>query len=237
METFIWTGFTLGLLGSFHCLGMCGPLVLAVPHISNSKAGIAVDGLIYNVGRVITYTFMGLILGALGVSFRLAGFQDYLSIVIGVIMLLFLIIPKKYYSFLNDINKISKLINQIKLQFKRVLQNKSRISLLVIGILNGFLPCGLVYIALAGALASADLLTGSLSMAAFGIGTIPMLAVVYFSKNLISQNIRYKINKLIPYAIGLVAVILILRGLSLGIPYISPILPETVVSEGGSCCH
>ncbi len=237
MDTFVWTGFTIGILGSFHCLGMCGPLVMAVPHISDSKGAIALDGILYNFGRTISYTLMGLVLGLLGVSVRLAGFQDYLSIGLGIIMLLLLFIPKKYYAFVNDTKGINKVIVRIKMQFRNLLERKSRLTLLFIGMLNGFLPCGLVYIALAGSLASADILNSSLFMFAFGIGTIPMLAVVYFSKNLITPNFRIKINKAIPYAIGIVAVLLILRGLNLGIPFISPILPDTVISEGGSCCH
>jgi len=237
MDIFIWTGFTIGILGSFHCLGMCGPLVLAIPHISNSKFGIFTDGLIYNFGRAITYSFMGLILGLVGVSVKLAGFQDYLSIILGILMVSYIFIPKKYISILTGQPEVSSIIGKIKIQFKNLLARKNRFTLLFIGILNGFLPCGLVYIALAGSLAAADTLYSTLYMFAFGIGTLPMLAVVYFSKNLITSNIRIKINKLIPYAIGVVGILLILRGLNLGIPYISPVLPETVISEGGSCCH
>ncbi len=236
MDYFIWTGFTIGLFGSFHCLGMCGPLVLAIPHISESKGGIAIDGLIYNFGRAITYTFMGLILGLLGLSAQFAGIQDYVSIVLGVIMLLTLVVPKKYYSFVNDTKSINQFIVRIKKQLRNVLEKKSRFSLLIIGVLNGFLPCGLVYVALAGSLAMGDVLSSSLYMFAFGLGTIPMLAVLYFSKNMISGKFRAKINKFIPYAIAIVAIILILRGLNLGIPFISPPESKTVITNTKGCC-
>ncbi len=237
MELFIWTGFSIGILGSFHCLGMCGPLALAIPHISISKSGIIADGIIYNLGRAITYSLMGLILGLLGVSIKLAGFQDYLSIILGILMVSYLFIPKKYISILSGKTEVSSLIGRIKQQFKSLLFKKNRFTLLLIGILNGFLPCGLVYIALAGSLAAADTLYSTLYMFAFGIGTIPMLVIVYSTKNLLTASMRVKINKLIPYVVAFVGILLILRGLNLGIPYISPILPETVVSEGGSCCH
>lgn len=236
MDLFILTGFTIGLFGSFHCLGMCGPLVLAIPHISESKGGIALDGLIYNFGRAITYTMMGLILGLLGLSVQFAGIQDYVSIGLGAIMLLALIVPKKYYSFVNDTQNVNKFISKIKKQLKNVFEKKSRFSLLIIGILNGFLPCGLVYVALAGSLAIGDVVSSSLYMFAFGLGTIPMLAVLYFSKNMISGKFRAKINKFIPYAIAIVAIILILRGLNLGIPLISPPESKTKITNTQGCC-
>lgn len=236
MDLFIWTGFTIGLFGSMHCLGMCGPLVLAIPHISETKAGIAIDGLIYNLGRTITYTTMGLILGLLGLSAQFAGIQDYVSIALGVIMLLTLVIPKKYYSFVNDTKSINKFVIRIKKQLKNVLENKSRFSLIIIGILNGLLPCGLVYVALAGSLAMGDVVSSAIYMFAFGLGTLPMLAVLYFSKNMISGKFRAKINKFIPYAIAIVAIILILRGLNLGIPLISPDESKTKISNTQGCC-
>lgn len=236
MDIFLWTGFTFGILGSLHCLGMCGPIMLAVPHISSNKTSILFDGIIYNFGRSLTYAFMGLILGMLGVSLRLAGWQDYISIAMGVILILFVIIPKRYYSFLYTAPNSGRIISNIKKHFRNLIQTKSRFSIFFIGILNGFLPCGLVYVALAASIAATDLLTSSLYMFVFGIGTMPMLVAIYFSKNLISVDIRNKLNKLVPYAIVLVGVILILRGMNLGIPFISPILPETVI-EKGSCCH
>jgi hypothetical protein len=237
MEIQIWTAFTLGILGSFHCLGMCGPITLAIPHLSDNKLGIFLDSLLYNFGRILTYSLMGLVLGLVGVSFRIAGFQDYLSISLGIIILIFLIIPKKYYSSLTDTRFINKFVFEFKKRFQNFLKSKSRLSLFILGFLNGLLPCGLVYIALAGALATARAFEGSLYMTFFGLGTLPMMATVYFSKNIIPNKVRFKINKLIPYAVGLVAVLLILRGLNLGIPYISPKPMYDVISGGGSCCH
>jgi sulfite exporter TauE/SafE len=237
MDIQIWTAFTLGILGSFHCLGMCGPIALSIPHLSENKLGVFLDSLLYNFGRILTYSLMGLVLGLIGVSFRIAGFQDYLSISLGIIILLFLIMPKKYYSSLTDTRFINKFVFEFKKRFQSFLKTKSRLSLFILGFLNGLLPCGLVYIALAGALATAKAFEGSLYMAFFGLGTLPMIAAVYFSKNIIPAKVRFKINKLIPYAVGLVAVLLILRGMSLGIPYISPQLPESIMVGGGSCCH
>ncbi|HRP01521.1 MAG TPA: sulfite exporter TauE/SafE family protein [Candidatus Kapabacteria bacterium] len=237
MDFFIWTGFTLGIFGSLHCLGMCGPLVLAIPIISKTKFGIALDGIIYNLGRTLTYTFMGFLLGVLGVSVKFAGIQDYVSITLGVLLLLSLVVPRKYYKSLDSKKSINKIVINIKKQFKSLIETRSRFSLLFIGVLNGFLPCGLVYAALAGSLAMNDLASSSLYMFAFGLGTIPMLATVYFTKNLFTPKLRANLNKLIPYTIAVVAVILILRGLNLGIPYISPTPQSLEITNSGACCH
>jgi hypothetical protein len=235
--TIIGAGFMLGVLGSMHCIGMCGPIALAIPHKGTTKFSIFSEGFIYNFGRVITYSIMGLILGLAGSSFKLGGFQEQLSLVVGTIILLGVIIPKKYYSRLNDTKKISFFVSRIKLKFQKLLKSKSLISLLFIGILNGLLPCGLVYIALAGSFAAGDIVTSTFYMTAFGFGTLPIMAAIFISKNLISLNIRQKINRLIPYGVALVAILMILRGLALDIPYISPVLPETVLSGEASCCH
>jgi sulfite exporter TauE/SafE len=103
----------------------------------------------------------------------------------------------------------------------------------LIGILNGFLPCGLVYVALAGAIASGDAISGAAVMILFGLGTIPaMFAASVFGK-FINIGIRTKLRKAVPALAILLAAVFILRGLNLGIPYLSPRLnaPTNVSSE------
>ncbi|HOW32340.1 MAG TPA: sulfite exporter TauE/SafE family protein, partial [Bacteroidales bacterium] len=95
-------------------------------------------------------------------------------------------------------------------------------SLFLIGLLNGLLPCGLVYIAIAGSIGSGSALMGAIYMALFGLGTMPMLLAINLSGGFISTSLRKKINKLIPILVIIVGILFILRGLSLGIPYISP---------------
>ncbi len=233
----ISAGFVLGILGSFHCLGMCGPIAIAIPHRSSSRLGILLESLVYNFGRVITYSVMGLLLGFVGTPLRLAGIQEYVAVATGILMLLFLIIPRKYYQGRGNIKFVNSFVMSFKRKFNEFFNSKSMFSLLIFGFLNGLLPCGLVYIALAGSFASTDLLTSTLYMSAFGIGTVPMLALLYFTKNMLTLNLRKKLTKLIPYGVALVAILMILRGLSLGIPLISPQLPDKVVSEAPSCCH
>ncbi|GAB1370830.1 sulfite exporter TauE/SafE family protein [Candidatus Kapaibacterium sp.] len=233
----ISAGFVLGILGSFHCLGMCGPIAIAIPHRSSSRLGILLESLVYNFGRVITYSVLGILLGFVGTPLRLAGIQEYVAVATGILMLLFLIIPRKYYQGRGNIKFVNSFVMSFKRKFNEFFNSKSMFSLLIFGFLNGLLPCGLVYIALAGSFASTDLLTSTLYMSAFGIGTVPMLALLYFTKNMLTLNLRKKLTKLIPYGVALVAILMILRGLSLGIPLISPQLPDKVVSEAPSCCH
>lgn len=233
----ISAGFVIGILGSFHCLGMCGPIAIAIPHRSQNKWGVAGESIVYNFGRVVTYTVLGILLGFVGAPLRLAGFQEYVSIATGVLMLLFLIIPRKYYQGVNDIRFIGKFVSKLKSKFQEFFKLKGILSLFILGILNGLLPCGLVYIALAGAFASGSVLSSGLYMAAFGVGTVPMMATLYFSKNMLTIKLRKKLTKAIPYGVAIVAVLMIMRGMSLGIPYISPKLPVQVMSEKPACCH
>lgn len=233
----ISAGFVLGILGSFHCLGMCGPIAIAIPHRSTTKLSVAAESLVYNFGRVVTYTLMGLLLGMFGAPLRLAGFQEYVSIATGVVMLLILIIPRKYYQGINDYRILNRLVSKLKNKFQQFFKSKSILSLFTLGLLNGLLPCGLVYIALAGSFASGGVVESGLYMAAFGFGTVPMMAALYFSKNLLSINFRTKLTKSIPYGVAVVAILMILRGMSLGIPLISPQLPDKVLSEAPACCH
>ncbi len=95
-------------------------------------------------------------------------------------------------------------------------------SLFFIGMLNGLLPCGLVYMAIAGAIGTGGVAEGSLYMILFGLGTIPMLLSISLAGNIMSIAVRKRINKLIPVLVVIVGVLFILRGLSLGIPYLSP---------------
>ena len=140
----------------------------------------------------------------------------------GSIMVLSVLFPslfKKQY----DLNKSAfSIFTKLKNALQRLFTVRSFGALFWIGILNGFLPCGLVYIAIAGAIGTQSLVQGILFMVLFGLGTIPMLLVVSILGNLISISLRNKINKLIPYVIVFVGIVFILRGLNLGIPFLSP---------------
>jgi len=228
------TAFLMGMIGSFHCVGMCGPLALSLPlhGLSTSKRLIRV--MLYNFGRVISYSFFGLLIGLFGKTLRLAGFQQWLSIIAGITILFYLLYMK--FNVLGSLKYFNTFFEVIRKKLGELYFRKSLNTILLIGILNGFLPCGFVYLAFAGAIATGDLAGSTLFMAAFGLGTIPMMWSVSFMGNYLGVSLSRKIKKIYPYAMLLISCLLIIRGLSLGIPYLSP----TVEVNNGvihSCCH
>ncbi|NUM81479.1 sulfite exporter TauE/SafE family protein [bacterium] len=233
----LFAGFFLGVLGSFHCAGMCGPLVLALPHGTQTRWAILIEGLMYNAGKTLTYAMMGLVAGGLGATIRLAGYQQILSVVVGSLLLIVIVLPKRFYeSFLFPSGRNGG-FQQFKNFFRLLWKRPSYGSFFIIGLLNGFLPCGLVYMALAGAIVTAGAWNGFVYMAFFGLGTLPMLMIIYAARQTIGVNLRRKLVRLIPVGMAVVAILLILRGLSLGIPYVSPKTPVETTSHTPSCCE
>lgn len=217
----ILTALVLGFAGSLHCIGMCGPIVLALPEKENASRISYITGrLFYNSGRTLTYILMGLIIGAIGHVISLAGFQASLSIILGIIIIasLFLPLNKTLDFFANNTlwrNTLGKLFRK-----------KSFSALTGIGILNGFLPCGLVYTALAGAAAGGDVLYGGIYMLLFGLGTIPALVALSVIGKQTKINLHGLLKKALPALALILGCLLILRGLSLGIPFVSPDLSK-----------
>jgi uncharacterized protein len=229
----ILTGLSIGFLGSFHCIGMCGPIALALPVHTYTGIQKYTGIFLYNFGRAITYSVLGLAFGFLGNQFRLWGLQQVISIGAGVLILVFIL---SNFSFSSRIPLLARLNLSVQQGLGRLLKTSDKpISLLPIGMLNGLLPCGLVYVAIAAALATMDTLEGVMLMFSFGLGTLPVMAGLMSFGHLISINIRQKINRAVPYFVGVMAVMLILRGMNLGIPYLSPKLEKD--STEVSCCH
>ena len=231
-----WTAITLGFLGSFHCVGMCGPIALALPLNQKSLLSKVTGVLLYNLGRMVTYAFLGGIFGLAGQSFVIAGYQQLLSITLGVAILIMVSLPNKIASRFRITFIIYYFVGKIKQRLGKMFQKKTYSSLFFIGTLNGLLPCGLVYIGIAGAIATESSLHGSIFMAMFGLGTLPAMIVLSLLGNTISINFRSKIRKVIPLFVVAMALLLILRGMNLGIPYISPQMSSTKV-ECSKCCH
>lgn len=231
----IWTGFLVGLFGSLHCIGMCGPIVLALPVIGDSQLKILAGRVLYNLGRICTYTLMGALFGLFGSRLVLFGLQQDLSIAFGVIILVYVLTPRKIKSRVANTFIYRETTNFIKSKFSLMISKKSNSSLFTIGMLNGLLPCGFVYVGIAGAVSTVNWLSGALYMAMFGLGTFPvMLATAMFGK-IINVNFKRKVNKLIPVFAVLLALIFILRGLNLGIPYLSPKFQKAVIEQPESC--
>jgi uncharacterized protein len=223
------TAFVLGLFGSLHCAGMCGPLALALPQAGNTAPAYATGRLVYNVGRVITYCLLGVIFGLVGKTLLMAGIQRWVSIALGVLLLVGLFASRKLALW----HPVAALVNRLKSGMPAMLKKRSVSALLSLGLLNGLLPCGLVYVAGAGATATGGIVSGAFYMAAFGAGTIPMMLAISLSGKLVPFSLRLKLLKAVPVAIILLATLLILRGMELGIPYVSPVLS----GDAPGFCH
>ena len=221
MPQLILAAFTMGLLGSFHCVGMCGPLALSMPLKDDSVWSKFSGGLLYNAGRIVTYSLFGLLFGVIGKSVALFGFQQWLSIILGVLIIFIIILPKRLSSFNNN-NFVLNYFGKLRSSLGKLFSQKNYSSLFSIGLLNGLLPCGLVYMAAAGAVATGDIVNSISFMAFFGLGTLPMMWSIAFFGNYVGIGLRQKIRKAYPYMLMLMACLLILRGMGLGIPYVSP---------------
>ena len=232
----LWSAFLIGLFGSFHCIGMCGPIALALP-VQNNRLNLIVGRLLYNIGRAITYAAFGLVFGLIGQSLSLVGFQQSVSIFAGVLILLMVLLPSKISQKIYLLKPAYGFTNFLKRKFGALLKKKSVTSTFLIGLLNGFLPCGLVYIAVAGAIAAGSSLGGAAYMFVFGIGTLPIMLAVSLAGNFISLNVRKRINKMIPAFMIVLAFLFILRGMNLGIPYVSPKLQQTEITDESVMCH
>lgn len=234
----LWTAFIIGLAGSLHCIGMCGPIAIALPLRDESKYRLLIGRLLYNSGRIITYALLGMIFGFIGSGFFIGGYQQILSIALGLLMLLTLFLPSKYAAYLTGARLHEKMTGKIRGLWRKLMRKNSVGSLFLIGLLNGFLPCGLVYIAIAGSISTGTAWGGALYMALFGLGTFPVMLVMSLVGQILSFKMKLHLRKLLPVGVIILASLFILRGLSLGIPYISPKIEKQASGQTTvDCCH
>jgi len=216
------TGIVFGLAGSMHCIGMCGPIVLALPVGERSLSQFTISRFIYHFGRVLTYAIMGIVAGTLGGRLLLPLFQQNLSIVAGAVIILSLVVRRFRGRLAVNTPAIGRLAQELQRIIGDLLRERSLPSLFALGMANGLLPCGLVYVAMTAAAVTANPVGGSLFMIGFGLGTVPAMVGFSFFPRLASVQLRSKINALLPAFTLLVGILLIVRGLNLGIPFISP---------------
>lgn len=219
---------SLGLVGSLHCAAMCGPLQLALPMPAGGPSRVIGGRVVYQLGRIATYCLLGVIAGLVGKSVVLAGFQRWLSILLGAAILGGFLISKRVALSA----PVVKGVIRLKAAMAAQLQQRNFRALACLGMLNGLLPCGLVYVAMAGAVSRGTLISGVLFMAAFGLGTTPTMLAISLSGKILPQPVRLKLRAAIPAGVLVLAALLILRGMSLGIPYVSPDLSSALPS----CC-
>lgn len=224
-----WTSACLlGFLGSFHCAVMCGPIVLACTSTKRFNTTFFIKQLVYNSGRISTYIVIGSLIGLLGKGLYLAGVQQFVSVLSGVLLAVLYFVHKVF----RHTPKFNLMINQLTSVLRRsiapYIKSSSPFSKFMTGAINGLLPCGLVYVAAAGALATGGLFYGGIYMLCFGLGTLPMMMFIGVTSKILSISIRQKINKAIPLLVVSMALLMVVRGMNLGIKYISP---QIVVEE------
>jgi sulfite exporter TauE/SafE len=216
------TAFILGLISSLHCMGMCGPIAMMLPLDQNNPAKKVLQLMCYHIGRVMAYASLGLVFGILGRGLFLAGFQQNLSILMGVMMILFVLIPEKILAQYNFSKPVFQIISKVKAALGAQFKKKSYRALFTIGLLNGFLPCGLVYVALFGAIVMQEVHWSVVYMVLYGLGTIPMMSLVVYVANVLTVPVRTSIQKVIPIVIIGIGILFVLRGMGLDIPMVSP---------------
>ncbi|PHN03852.1 sulfite exporter TauE/SafE family protein [Flavilitoribacter nigricans] len=215
---FYWAAFSMGLLGSLHCAGMCAPIALSLPYPEDTRWGRLKSILLYNLGRLITYSLIGLIFGLLGKGLFLAGWQRVVSIGMGIFLLLVsfsLINPER--TLLSN-SFLSGAYLRLRQQLGKRLQQHGNRSIFWVGLLNGILPCGLVYLAIIGALTAEHVWQGMFYMASFGLGTFPLMIAVVWSGLWLKPGIRSVFTRFYPIVLFALAILLIWRGLLLQIP-------------------
>ena len=230
----IGSAFVMGLAGSLHCIGMCGPLALALPVSHKNDLSRITGGLLYNSGRIFSYSLLGLLFGTLGNFLVAAKWQSGLSITLGILILIYLLLPKRWLHYPAK-NSFSKPFIFLRQQLGNLFQAKRTSSIFFIGVLNGFLPCGLIYLALASSVVAGNSLSGGIFMLFFGLGTLPMMFSAVLMGNYLSQSLRQRIRGSIPFLLLFMAVLLILRGMNLGIPFISPGINDEHQSHVAGC--
>lgn len=233
LQLFI-TGFVLGAVSSFHCVGMCGPIALSLPvhylPATKKAAGIV----LYNLGRVSTYALLGLIFGFAGRQLYLGGLQQGFSIVMGSLLLLFFIAALMHKTLFR-IRWVDRLTAKLQAFIAKYMRQKKLYGMFVLGVANGLLPCGMVYFAITGAMAAGTVNGGVLFMTAFGAGTFPAMLALSFFGSILSIRTRNRMKKVVPFVMLVMGVLLVLRGLNLNIPYISPYLQAN--NPDAVSCH
>jgi len=234
----IYAALIFGLLGSFHCVGMCGPIAFLLPLDRKNRSKRILQLLSYHSGRIFMYALIGMAFGIVGKGFNLFGIQQQLSIGVGLLMITSILLPIKIFNRYNFSKPIYRAVGKIKNAMGAELKKKNPGTFFTMGYLNGLLPCGLVYMAVFGALATGGALQGSLYMIVFGLGTVPLMTTAIYLGNFLKGTVKQRIVKAIPVIVVVIGMLFILRGLGLGIPYISPSEMVTIEQSGAKhSCH
>lgn len=234
MNTFpITMALLMGLTGSLHCAGMCGPIVWVMPfHMLRGFRRI-LGLLLYHFGRITVYALLGFTLHSFKSVFN-PQIQQTISIVLGALLLIVGVVsflPNRLTSFNLPWTGF------VKKQLGKFIGNPSLKTLAVAGFLNGLLPCGLVYMALSMSVTAHSALQSVGLMYAFGLGTVPAMVSISILKGKAAFLRTHHLRKMVPVLMFVFGSLFILRGMNLGIPYLSPRITVEQQTIKASCCH
>jgi uncharacterized protein len=184
---------------------MCGPLVLMTPVIGNTPGSIIASRALYHSGRIAVYVFLGLLFGVIGESLVLAGFQRWLSLTVGALMIVAILFAARIKA------PLARIPLYLKSLFAEFLRKRTATSVFTLGAVNGLLPCGLVYMAATASISAGSISKSVASMALFGIGTLPMLVAISTAGRRLNCSRLPAIQKIMPLAVLAVAILLIVR--------------------------
>jgi uncharacterized protein len=229
-------GFALGMAGSMHCIGMCGPIALALPTgNANSKASFVLGRVLYNTGRIVTYACAGALIGTGSGIGSMQGYGRALSILAGVAMIVVAAMQIIWHRQILPTSWMARLTRPVQRWMLPLMQRKSSLGMILVGMANGLLPCGLVVAALVGATGTGSALQGALFMAAFGVGTLPAMLAASLWAGFLTASMRARLRLVVPIIGILLGGTIVVRGLGLGIPMISPAPPTPATN--GCCAH
>ena len=222
MTTIFASAFLLGIISNLHCLGMCGPISLAIPLDRSSKFSMFIGSLQYNLGRIFTYSILGGIVGFIGLGIHLIGILQSISVLAGIGIILYAwrkqLFRGAFFQKMNG-NFLQKFISA---NMGKIFRTQPKFKRILLGSLNGLLPCGMVYTALITSIVAGSPFYSAVTMVVFGIGTLPTMMIITIFSSEISVSTRGKINRALPYLVTFIGFLIILRGLNLDIPYVSP---------------
>jgi uncharacterized protein len=209
------TALIMGVAGSLHCAGMCSPLALA---ITNTNKTALTNRILYNLGRILTYGILGGIVAGVGYSLPLTGFQNALSLLLGLCLILMAVLGYKRNRIRFVTNALLRFSNQLKKLFSHFIQRKTPGALLLMGAINGLLPCGLTFLALSVCLTLAAPIDGFIYMLLFGVGTLPVMLGFVSVIELLTRKLQWDIRTITTGMMVLSGVLLIARVFLMHVP-------------------
>lgn len=218
-----WSALILGFVSSLHCMGMCAPLQAVAMGAAGSNTHKS-NILTYHTSRILTYGFLGIIAAIAGKGLGLENWQQQASLLSGLLLLF----AFAAFYFLKLDRQLLKVIYPLISRIRTNLQKNKSSKVLYFGgsgMINGLLPCGMVYLAIFPAMGSGSLFSAFTYMLLFGAGTLPLLVLTNFGAISFFQGKAGLVQKAIPVMVVVTATLLILRGMDLGIPYLSPQQP------------